>query len=104
LGENKSAEREFGLSICVFRAVDVGLDFGKKAVESLGRGDRSLEGVSLPKSHNVLRRIFETNTVGGAVRAQQLHTGGGKVSFEAGDINLFRSSRRHLQLLHSFGV
>jgi len=60
----------FALWICLFLAVDVGLDLGKKAVDSFGRGNRPLEGISLPKSHNVFRRILETDTVGGAVRAQ----------------------------------
>jgi hypothetical protein len=99
----RARRREFALWICIFLAVDVGLDLGKKAVESLGGGDRSLERGSLPESYNVLRRIFETNTVNGAVRAQQLHLRSCKVSFKAGDINLFSSSWRHPKLLYSFG-
>lgn len=84
--------RSLGLWIGVFLAVDVGLDLGKKTVESLGIGDGSLKGMSLPKSYNVLRRILETNTVGSAVCAQQLHVGGGKIRFKAGNINLFSTS------------
>jgi hypothetical protein len=49
--------------------VDVSLDLGEEAVESLGGSDRSLQGMPLPESNNVLRRILETNTVCGAVRA-----------------------------------
>ena|SRR5579864_2124166 len=93
---------EFGLWTCFFLAVDMGLDLGKEAVERLGRGDCPLKGMSLPKSHNVFQRVLETNAVGRAVRAQQLHAGGGKIRFKAGHVNLLSTSWRHVQLLRPF--
>jgi hypothetical protein len=44
---------------------------------------------------------LKTNPVRGAMCAQQLHAGSGKVSFQAGDIDMFLASGRHLQLLVS---
>jgi hypothetical protein len=59
----------------------MGLDLGKETADCLGGGDGSPERVSLAESNNVWRRILETYTICGAVRAQQLHAGSGKIRF-----------------------
>jgi len=80
------------LFVCAVFAVDLGPELGKKAVQRLGRSDRSLQAAPVPESNYVSQGILEANTVRGAVRAQQLHAGGCEIGFEAGNINLFPGS------------
>ena len=100
--KNPEGETGIWLRIGVWLALDVGLDLGKKATDRFGRSNCSPQGMEFAESRNVLGRILETDTVSGAVCAQQLHAGGGNIRFQAGHIDFLPSSCR-LQLLDSFG-
>ena len=71
----------FASAFGIFLTVEVGLDLGKETADCLGGGDGSPERVWLAESKDVLRRIWETYKICGAVRAQQLHAGSGKIRF-----------------------
>jgi len=79
--------------------LNLGFDLGEIAVQRLGGSDSSLQSLPFRKSYYVLCRVLETNTVSGALRAQQLHLGGGQISHQAGYINLLLGCRHHLQHL-----
>jgi hypothetical protein len=101
VAKNQEGETGVWLRIRVWLALDVGLDLGKKATDSCGGSNCSPQGMWFAESRNVLGRILETDTVSGAVRAQQLHAGGGNIGFQACHIDFFPSSC-HLQLLNFF--
>jgi hypothetical protein len=60
----------------LFPRFQLRLDLGKKAVQGLGGGDGAFQGLAFAEGNDVLRRILETNSISGALRAQQFHLGG----------------------------
>jgi hypothetical protein len=52
---------------------------GKKAAQNAGRGNGALQGLALAKRNNFFRGVLQTETVSGALRAQQFHLRGAKV-------------------------
>jgi hypothetical protein len=86
-----------------FLGGNLGSDLGEEAVQSLGGSDGALQGAALTERRNIFRGILETNTIGGAVRAQELYRGSCQISFKAGNINFLVGSGRHRLLLNFFG-
>ena len=71
----KVLQSKLALAVRVCFVFDPVLNLGKETMESFGRSNATLEDAPLAKGNNVLWGILETNTVGGAMRAQQFHAG-----------------------------
>ncbi len=77
------------------------VDLGKKFVQGGGEADGFRESGALAVGRDIPRRILETNTVRGTVRAQKLDRGSREVGFELGHIDLLVGFELHFILLIS---
>ena len=85
-----------GASVVV---TDVSLNLRKEAVQGFHRSDRAFQCLRFAEYGDFLRRILQTDTICGAVRAQHFHRRGRDIGAQTVLVNLSFSGRYHLLLL-----
>src|SRR5579871_2934126 len=101
--DSRNTALTLALTSGVFSGAEMGIDLGEEVVQRFRGRDRPLECGPLTESYNLLRRILQANTVGGAVRAKHFYARCGQIGLQAHHIDMLVSSRLHLPLLVSFG-